>query len=83
MDSQSRSKRTGKKVKLGRLNWQADSYHIYGKDIQAAKERLFDRGGEMPFEERTMPFNDPFIRDMYDQAEPVVIQKIKEFDERH
>ncbi len=76
------AKRTGKTVKLGRLNWQADSYHIYGKDIQAAKERLFDRVGEMPFEERTMPFNDPFIRDMYDQAEPGIVQKIKEHDER-
>jgi thymidylate synthase len=77
------AKKTGKTVKLGRLNWQADSYHIYGKDIKTAKERLFDRVADMPFEERTMPFNDPFIRDMYDQAEPVVIQKIKDFDERH
>ena len=77
------AEKTGKMVKLGRLNWQADSYHIYGKDIQAAKERLFDRVSEMAFEERTMPFNDPFIRDMYNQAEPMVMQKIKEFDERH
>lgn len=77
------AERTGKKVKPGRLNWQADSYHIYGKDIQAAKERLFDRVTDMPFEERTMPFNDPFIREMYDAAEPAIIQKIKTFDERH
>lgn len=77
------AEKTGKTVKLGRLNWQADSYHIYGKDIQAAKERLFDRVADMPFEERTMPFNDPFIRDMYEAAEPVVIEKIKVFDERH
>lgn len=77
------AEKTGKTVNLGRLNWQADSYHIYGKDIKAAKERLFDRIADMAFEERTMPFNDPFIRDMYDGAEPVVIQKIKEFDERH
>lgn len=74
--------RTGKIVRLGRLNWQADSYHIYGKDIQAAEERLFDRVNDMAFEERTMPFNDPFIRDMYDQAEEAVIRKIKELDER-
>lgn len=74
--------RTGKIVRLGRLNWQADSYHIYGKDIQAAKERLFDRVNDMAFEERTMPFNDPFIRDMYDQAEEAVIRKIKVLDER-
>lgn len=77
------AEKTGKTVNLGRLNWQADSYHIYGKDIQAAKERLFDRVGKMPFEERTMPFNDPFIHDMYDQAEPAIIEKIKQFDERH
>ncbi|MFW6309782.1 MAG: thymidylate synthase [Prolixibacteraceae bacterium] len=77
------SEKTGKTVKLGRLNWQADSYHIYGKDIQTAKERLFDRLEEMTFEERTLPFNDPFIRDIYDQAEPVIMQKIKEFDQRH
>ena len=44
---------------------------------------MFDRVEEMAFEERTMPFNDPFIREMYDNAEPVVIQKIKEFDEKH
>jgi len=75
--------KTGREVKLGRLNWQADSYHIYGKDIITAKERLFDRVEDMPFLERTMPFNDPFIRDMYEQAEPAVLKKIREFDERH
>lgn len=77
------AEKTGKTVKLGRLNWQADSYHIYGKDIQAAKERLFERVADMPFEERTMPFNDPFIHEMYEAAEPAIIQKIKDFDERH
>lgn len=77
------SEKTGKTVKLGRLNWQADSFHIYGKDIKTAKERLFDRTEEMSFEERTMPFNDPFIREMYDNAEPAILQKIKKFDERH
>ena len=76
-------KRTGKTVKLGRLNWQADSYHIYGKDIITAKERLFDRLEEMSLEERTMPFNDPFIRDMYDQAEPGILKKIEEYDQSH
>jgi len=77
------AEKTGKTVKLGRLNWQADSFHIYGKDIKTAKERLFDRLEEMSFNERTMPFNDPFIREMYDNAEPAILQKIKKFDERH
>ena len=77
------AERTGKTVKLGRMNWHADSYHIYGKDIHSAKERLFERVNDMAFEERTMPFNDDFIREMYENAEPVVINKIKEFDARH
>ena len=77
------AEKTGKTIKLGRMNWQADSYHIYGKDIQAARERLFDRVADMAFEERTMPFNDPFIRDMYESAEAAVAEKIREFDSRH
>lgn len=72
---------TGKTVRLGRMNWQADSFHIYGKDLKVAKERLFDRIADMPFEERTMNFNDEFIRGMYDEAEQQVIRKIKTFDE--
>ena len=75
------AKKTGRIVKLGRLNWQADSFHIYGKDIKIAKERLFDRISDMPFEDRILNFNDEFIRDMYEQAEPQVIAKIKTFDE--
>jgi thymidylate synthase len=74
---------TGKTVRLGRLNWHADSFHIYGKDIQSAKERLFDRLTEITFAERTLSFNDEFIRDMYDQAEQQVIGKIKKYDETH
>ncbi len=75
------AKKTGRTVKLGRLNWQADSFHIYGKDLKVAKERLFDRIPDMPFEERTLNFNDEFIREMYDMAEQQVISKIKTFDE--
>jgi len=77
------AEKTGKTVKLGRLNWQADSFHIYGKDINTAKERLFDRIADMKFEDRTLNFNDEFIRDMYDQAEEQVIAKIKKFDDSH
>ena len=77
------AERTGKTVCLSRMNWQADSYHIYGKDILAARERLFDRLKELSFEERTIPFNDPFIRDMYQSAEASVLKKIAESDRRH
>ena len=77
------AKRSGKTVKLGRLNWQADSYHIYGKDIQQAKEMLFDRIEGMNLEERTYNFSDEFIREMYDSAELMILEKIKNYDMSH
>jgi thymidylate synthase len=77
------ARRSGKEVKLGRMNWQADSYHIYGKDIQQAREMLFDRIDDMPFENRIFNFNDEFIRQMYEEAEPRILEKIKKYDENH
>jgi len=76
-------KQLGKKIHMGRLNWQADSYHIYGRDIEKAKTMLFDRIESMTFEERTMEFNNEFIRGMYDDAEPRILKKIKDHDESH
>jgi len=74
------AKRTGKEVRLGRLNWQADSYHIYGKDLARAKSMLFDRLKELSLEERTMNFSDPYFREMYDSAEPGIRKKIEEYN---
>ena len=75
--------RTGRTVQMGRINWQADSYHIYGKDIQAATERLFNRLDATTFEERTYHLNDEMIREMYDDAEAAVLAKIKAYDREH
>lgn len=77
------ARRSGKVVNLGRMNWHADSYHIYGKDIQQAREMLFDRIGDMPFENRIFNFNDEFIKQMYEEAEPRILEKIKRYDENH
>jgi thymidylate synthase len=77
------ARRSGKSVKLGRLNWQADSYHIYGKDIQQAKGMLFDRINSMKFEERVYHFNDPFIREMYEAAGANILRKIETYDATH
>jgi thymidylate synthase len=72
--------RTGKTVRLGRMNWQADSYHIYGKDIEQAKARLFERIDGLQLEERTFNFTDDFIKEMYDDAEPRIMEKISQYD---
>lgn len=75
-------KRTGKKVHLARMNWQADSWHIYGKDIEQAKSRLFDRLKTTDFEDRIYNFSDEMIREMYDEAEAEVIRKIQAQDSK-
>ena len=77
------AEKTGKTVKLGRMNWQADSFHIYGKDITAAKERLIDRIESTDFEDRVYEFSDEMIREIYDEAEEAVLKKIKIYDEEH
>jgi thymidylate synthase len=77
------TRRTGKEVRLGRLNWQADSYHIYGKDIAQAQAMLFDRLDTMSLEERTFNFSDKYIREMYDAAEPGILEKISRYDKSH
>ena len=76
-------KRSGRPVKIGRLNWQADSYHIYGKDIAEAKARLFDRIESTAFEDRTMNFSDEIISEIYEEAEQLVKEKIAQYDATH
>ena len=77
------AEKAGKTVKLGRMNWQADSWHIYGKDIAQAKERLLDRIETTDFEDRVYEFSDEMIREIYDEAEEAVLAKIKAYDEEH
>ena len=77
------TERTGEPVQLGRLNWQADSYHIYGKDIADAKKRLFDRIETGAFEDRVYSLSDPMIQEIYDEAGPAVEEKIRTYDRDH
>ncbi len=77
------SKRSGKRIELGRLNWHADSYHIYGKDIAAAKQRLFDRLEKTEFKDRVYEFSDENIKSIYDEATEAINQKIAEYDLLH
>ncbi len=76
------ARRTGRTIELGRLNWQADSYHIYGKSIAEAQARLFDRLEKTEFSERVFAFRDPMIQEIYREAEARIRSKIQEFDTR-
>jgi len=77
------AQKAGRQVKLGRMNWHADSYHIYGKDIASAKRMLFDRIDSVSFEKRTWHFQDPLIRELFDEAESGIMKKIKAYDSSH
>jgi thymidylate synthase len=77
------SKRLNKEIKLGRLNWQADSYHIYGKDIEAVKMRLFDRLEKTSFAERVYNFSDENIKSIYDESTDMILEKISKYDQSH
>jgi len=77
------ARRSGKTVNLGRLNWQADSYHIYGKDLADAKARLFDRIATTTLADRSYEFSDSMIQDIYQEAEAAVVAKIEEYDRTH
>ncbi len=72
------AEKTGKVVKMGRLNWQADSWHIYGKDLAQANERLFNRIYTTSFEDRVYYFNDPMIQEMYYENDATILKKIEE-----
>ena len=71
----------GKRVELGRMNWHADSYHFYGKDLGDFKRRFLDRLGE-PFGKRVYNFSDPAIEEIYRGAEAPIRHKIREYDDR-
>jgi thymidylate synthase len=72
--------KSGREVRLGRLNWQADSFHIYGKDLQSAEQRFFTRLKTTSFEERVYHFSDPMIREIYEQADGAIMEKIRNTD---
>lgn len=75
--------KSGRRVELGRMNWHADSYHIYGKDIDTARRLLFDRLDTLSFEERIFNFHDEFIQEMFNSAEPMIREKIRNYDSNH
>ena len=77
------AKKTGRRVELGRMNWHADSYHIYGRDIESARQMLFDRLDTVSFESRTFNFRDERILDIFNSAEAMIREKIRNYDSSH
>ena len=74
-------KKLGRAVDIGRLNWQADSYHLYGKDQAEFRDRFWSRLPATAFEDRVMEFFDPTIQEIWTEAEAEVRKKIEDYDE--
>jgi thymidylate synthase len=74
------AKQAGREVRLGRLNWQADSYHIYGKDLAHANALLFDRLGSTAFGDRVLAFHDAMVQEMYREQDGAILEKIRDMN---
>ncbi len=73
-------KRLGAPVQIGRLNWQADSYHLYGKDQEEFAGRFWNRLEKTGFEDRVYRFFDETIQEIWEEAEGNVMKKIRTYD---
>jgi thymidylate synthase len=72
--------RLGEKVVLGRLNWQADSFHIYGKDQEEFTGRFWNRLESTAFDDRVFLFFDEAIQEIWEEAEVNIKEKIERYD---
>ncbi len=75
--------KTDREVRLGRLNWQADSYHLYGKDQAEFKERFWDRLARSDFSDRVYLFHDDLIQEIWAEAEGPILKKLDEYESRY
>ena len=75
------SELSGRPIIVGRYNHQADSYHVYGKDIKEFKERFITSIHTRTFEERTFEYVG-MMKDMMIEAIPEIEAKIARQDNK-
>ena len=64
---------SGKPIVLGRYCHVADSYHIYGSNLDEFKARFLGAVERRTFEQRTMRYED--VRDIMEAAKPGILDK--------
>ena len=67
------SRLSGASVQLGRYCHLADSYHIYGSNMQEFASRFLGALDSRPFDRRTMRYAD--VKDMMEDARPAILRK--------
>ena len=65
----------GQEIGYGRINWQADSFHIYGSEMSKVEDFLLRRLSQTDFEDRVYNFFDPDFQEMYHENEQQIIKK--------
>jgi len=71
---------SGREVKVGRYNHQADSFHVYGKDLKEFKGRFMGNLKSRTFEQRTYPYVG-MMQDLMEEAKPQILEKVRKQDE--
>ena len=74
------SELTGRQVGLGRYCHLADSYHIYGSNMEEFSSRFLGALQCRTFERRTMPYAD--VKDMMEEARPAILEKAQNMGRR-
>jgi thymidylate synthase len=74
------SELTGTEVRLGRYCHMADSYHIYGGNLEEFKARFLRAVETRTFEGRTMRYAD--VKDLMEDARPAILAKAQNMGRR-
>jgi thymidylate synthase len=66
---------SGEPVALGRYCHMADSFHIYGSNLDEFRARFLGAIEKRTFEQRTMRYED--VRDLMESARPAILEKAR------
>jgi thymidylate synthase len=66
---------SGREIRLGRYCHMADSFHIYGSNLDEFEKRFLGAIEKRTFDQRTMRYED--VRDMMESARPAILDKAK------
>jgi thymidylate synthase len=66
---------SGREIRLGRYCHLADSYHIYGSNLDEFQSRFLGAVRNRDFAGRTMPYAD--VRDYMEEATPMILEKAR------
>ncbi len=67
------SEQLGQEIKLGRYCHMADSFHIYGSNLEEFEGRFLGAIDKRTFEQRTMRYDD--VREIMEEARPAILDK--------